>query len=146
MAFQSTTHKHLGMILDTKMDFQEHLKDKLSKISKTIRLLGKLHKILTTFLLFLQYGSLLSDPILTMATLYMTKHIIPHFIKTSEIQTNSELAITGITRGTSKEKLYQKLRLESLSKKRWYQKLCCFYKIFNKQSPTYLLNITSLSN
>ena len=126
MAFQSTTHKHLGMILDTKMDFQKHLKDKLSKISKTIRLLGKLHKILTTLLLLLQYGSLLSDPILTMAALYMTKHIIPHFIKTSEIQTNSELAITGIIRGTSKEKLYQKLRLESLSKKTMVSKTLLF--------------------
>ena len=42
---QSTTHKHLGMILDTKLDFQEHFKDKLSKISKTMGLLKKLHKI-----------------------------------------------------------------------------------------------------
>ena len=38
---QSTTYKHLGMILDTKLDFQEHLKDKLTKISKTIGLLRK---------------------------------------------------------------------------------------------------------
>ena len=35
------------MILDTKLDFQEHLKDKLSKISKTIGLLRKLQKTLT---------------------------------------------------------------------------------------------------
>ena len=48
VVIQSTTHKHLvGMILDTKLDFQEHLKDKLSKISKTIGLLRKLQKILT---------------------------------------------------------------------------------------------------
>ena len=33
-AIQSTTPKHLGMISDTQLDFQEHLKDKLSKISK----------------------------------------------------------------------------------------------------------------
>ena len=26
VVIQSTTHKHLGMILDTKLDFQEHLK------------------------------------------------------------------------------------------------------------------------
>ena len=47
VVIQSTNHKHLGMILDTKLDFQEHLKDKLSKISKTIGLLRKLQKILT---------------------------------------------------------------------------------------------------
>ena len=52
---QSTTHKHLGMILDTKLDSQEHLKDKLSKISKTIGLLRKLQKILTRPPLFTIY-------------------------------------------------------------------------------------------
>ena len=35
------------MILSTKLDFQEHLKGKLRKISQTIGLLGKLRKLLT---------------------------------------------------------------------------------------------------
>ena len=35
------------MILDTKLNFQEHLTCKLSKISKTIGLFRKLNKILT---------------------------------------------------------------------------------------------------
>ena len=46
------------------------------------------------------------------------------------------LAITGTIRGTSKGKLYQELGLESPELRRSY-----FYEIFNKQSPTYLLNI-----
>ena len=58
---QSANHKNLGMIFDTKLDFQEYLKDKLSRISKTI---------------------------------------------------------TGATRRTSKEKLYQELGLKSLEKRR----------------------------
>ena len=41
VAIISLPHKHLGMILDTKLDSQEYLKDKLSKISKTT---GKLKK------------------------------------------------------------------------------------------------------
>ena len=47
VVIQSTNHKHVGMILDTSLDFQEYLKDKLSRISKTIGLLRKLQKILT---------------------------------------------------------------------------------------------------
>ena len=47
VVIQSTNHKHLGMILDTSLDFQEYLKDKLSRISKTIGLLRKLQNILT---------------------------------------------------------------------------------------------------
>ena len=57
VVIQSTTHKRLGMILDTKLDFQEHLKDKLSKISKTIGLLRKLQKILTRPPLLTTYKS-----------------------------------------------------------------------------------------
>ena len=53
------------------------------------------------------------------------------------------LLFTGAIRGTSKEKLYQELKLESLGKGRWYRKLCYFYKILNKQSPTILLNVIS---
>ena len=41
VVIQPINHKHLGMILDTKLNFQEHLQDKLSKISKTIGLLRK---------------------------------------------------------------------------------------------------------
>ena len=38
--------KHLGMILDNKLNFQEHFKNILNKINKTIGLLRKLQNIL----------------------------------------------------------------------------------------------------
>ena len=63
-----------------------------------------------------------------------------------KIQYNSALSIIGVIRETSAEKIYQELGLESLEKRRWYQKLCYFYKIFNKHSLTYLLNITPVSS
>ena len=43
---QSLTQKYLGMFLDTKLDFQEHLKSIFSKVNKTTGLLRKLHHIL----------------------------------------------------------------------------------------------------
>ena len=63
-----------------------------------------------------------------------------------KIQYNSALGITGAIRGISKEKLCQELGLESFEKRRWYQKLCYFYKIFNKKSPLYILNIIPVSS
>ena len=65
--------------------------------------------------------------------------------KIESVQYNSALAITGTIRGTSKEKLYHELGLETLEKRRWYRKLCCFFKIFRNQSPEYLFNIVLTS-
>ena len=99
VVIQSTNHEHLVMVLDTKLDFQEHLKDKLSRISKTIGLLRKWPH--------LDYGDIIYD-----------KAYNSSFDQNLEkIQYNSVLAITGAIRGTSKENLYQELGLESLSKK-----------------------------
>ena len=51
------------------------------------------------------------------------------------------LAITGGIRGTSKEKLYQDIGLQSLQLRRWYRKLGMFYKIFKSKSPQYLFKL-----
>ena len=47
VVIQSTTHKLVLMILDTKLEFYQHLKSKLIQISKKIGLLRKLQKTLT---------------------------------------------------------------------------------------------------
>ena len=57
------------------------------------------------------------------------------------IQYNACLAITGAIRGTSREKIYQELGLESLQLRRWYRKLCLFYKIFKNEHPKYLFHL-----
>ena len=134
------------MILDTKLDFQEHLKDKLSKISKTIGLLRKLQKILTRPPLLTIYKSFIRPHLDYDDIIYDKAYNSSFHQNLEKIQYNSALAITGAIRGTSKEKLYQELGLESLEKRRWYRKLCYFCKIFNKQSPTYLLNVIPVSS
>ena len=45
------------------------------------------------------------------------------------IQYNAALAITGTIRGSSREKLYQELGLESLHDRQWHRKLCFYYQI-----------------
>ena len=44
-------------------------------------------------------------------------------------------------RETSREKLHHELGFESLVSRRWYRKLCCFYKVFKTQSPRYLFEV-----
>ena len=55
--------------------------------------------------------------------------------KLASVQYNAALAITGAIRGTSRDRIYQEL---GLGKRRWYRRLCLFWKIVNGKSPIYL--------
>ena len=61
--------------------------------------------------------------------------------KLESIQYNACSAITGSIRGTSKEKLYQEIGLESLQLRCGYRKLGMFYKIFKSKSPQCLFKL-----
>ena len=63
--------------------------------------------------------------------------------KLEKIQRNAcvSITITGGIRHTSKEKIYQELGLESLESRRWFSKLCFFFKILKNKSPDYLFRI-----
>ena len=57
--FQSSSQKHLGMILDSKLNFLEHLQNVTNKINKTIGLLRKLrHSISRSALLTIYKSSI----------------------------------------------------------------------------------------
>ena len=56
------------------------------------------------------------------------------------------LTIIGAIRGTSREKTYRELRLESFQQRRWYGKLCLFFKAYKNQCPKYLFDIIPRSN
>ena len=43
---EAKSQKQLGIVLDNRLPFEEHLKIILNKVNKTIGLLGKLHNIL----------------------------------------------------------------------------------------------------
>ena len=138
---QTSLQKHLGMFLDSKLNFSEHLKTIFQKTNNTIGLLRKFQALLprasltTIYKSFirphLDYGDVTYDQTFTM--LFQQK--------LETIQDNAVLAITGAIRGSSKELLYQELGLETRQKRRWCRKLCCFFKILNSQSPKYLYSI-----
>ena len=61
--------------------------------------------------------------------------------KLESVQYNAALAITGVIGGSSREKLYQELGLESLKSWQWYQKLCLFFNLKKNKQPSYLFDI-----
>ena len=60
--------------------------------------------------------------------------------KLESIQYNAALAIAGAIRGSSREKLCQKLGFESLQQRRWFRTICYFFLIPKNQSPKYLFD------
>ena len=62
--------------------------------------------------------------------------------KIESVQYKAALAITGAIHGTSYEKIYQELGLESLKSRRWYRLLSFMFKTMKKEAPNYLLNWT----
>ena len=138
---QSQSQKHLGMFLDSKLDFSEHFNNTLKKINKTIGLLRKLRYSLPRSALVTIYKSFIRPHIDYGDIVYDQAYNDSFHEKLESIQYNASLAITGAIRGTSRNKLYQELGLESLQHRRWYRKLTTFYKIVTNQSPPYLFNL-----
>ena len=81
-----------------------------------------------------------------MVTLFTTKGNTSFHQRLESLQYNAALATTGAICGTSKEKLYNELGLESLQNRRWYRKLSFLYKVIANQSPSYLFNIIPRKN
>ena len=66
--------------------------------------------------------------------------------KIQSIQHNPTSATTGAIRGRSREKNYQEIGLKSLQQRRWYRKLCLFFKILKNQCPKSLSDKIPQSN
>ena len=66
--------------------------------------------------------------------------------KLESYQYMAALAMTGAIKGSSTEKRYQELVIEHLRSRRWFRKLCLFYKIIKSNSPSYLFNLIPSSS
>ena len=138
----TNSHKHLGMILDSKLNFRNHLSEKINKTNKGI---GTIRRLLYNFLPrasliniykffirpHLDYGDIIYDNSSNVTFSQMIE----------SVQYNAALAITGAIRGSSRDKLYHELGLESLHDRRWYRKLCFYYNIRHKNCPLYLTEL-----
>ena len=142
---QSLTQKHLGKYLDTKLDFQEHLKNIFSKDNKIIGLLRKLYHILPRSPLFAIYKSFIISHLDYGDMIYDQAYNASFHQKLDPVQYKAALAITGAIRGTSKEKLHDEQGLGALEKRRWCIKLYCFFKSFIYKCWKCLFNIISTS-
>ena len=133
---QTPLLKHLGMYLDPKLYFLEHPKNIQAKVNKSIALLRKLQTILPRPTLLTIYKAFIRPHLDYGDTIHDQAYNDSFHQKLESIQYNAALAITGVIRDTSSEKLYLELGLESLQQRRWYHKLCTFLKLSKKSLLT----------
>lgn len=66
--------------------------------------------------------------------------------KPESIQYNAWLALSGTIRQMSKDEIYQEISFESLQHRRWYRRICSFYKILKLENLDYLFRIVLEGN
>ena len=113
---------------------------KTSKANKGIEIIKRLSHILPRKSLITSCKSFIRPHLDYRDVIYDQPNNESFCSKVELIQDNGAFAITGAVRGTSQSKLYTELRLESLKFRRWFRRLCTFFKIKIYGKPEYLLN------
>ena len=138
---QASSQKHLGVTLDVKLIFDEHLNNVLNKVNKTTGLLHKLQNLLSRSILITIYKAFIRPHLNYGDIIYDQAYNSSSHEKLESIENNACLALTGAIRDSSKEKVSQELSFESLRARRWFIKLCLFNKVLNSEHPLYLFNL-----
>ena len=132
---QTNSQKHLGVTLDLKLTFEEHLLNVFKTVNRTIGLIRKLQNVLPRISLVTIYKAFVRPHLDYGDILYDQAFNNSFHDRLESIQYNTCLAITGAIRGTSREELYQELGLEPLRLRRLCRKLCLFCKVFKNEHP-----------
>ncbi len=131
------SHKHLGLILDEKLTFAEHVQEAIKKAKRGIGIIRFLSKYVPRNVLD-QIYTLYVRPHLDYGDIIYHDQSISHSHKLESTHYKAALAVSGAWKGTSKDRLLEELGWETLSNRRWYHRLCLFYKMVNDQTPQHL--------
>ena len=141
----AVSQKHLDLVLDFKLDFNEHISNKINKCNKIIVIMKKLslfllRKILQTYKSF-------GRPNLDDADIILDKPFNESFkTKIEMIQYRAALVTTGAIKGTLRDRLDQEIGLESPADRRSSRKIFFLHKIMNGLLPSYLQSYLSHYN
>ena len=114
------------MHLDEKLNFNNHVKEKIAKANKVIGLICKLAHVLPRQSLLTIYKSFIR-PHLDYGDIIYDQPNNESFCNLIEnVQYNAALAITVAIKGTSQLKIYNEYGIESLKFRRWFRHVCIF--------------------
>ena len=116
-------HEHIGLILDETLNFAEHLKKAIIKASSGIGIIRFLSKYVYRDVLDQMYKL----------------HMRPYLDYADVVYHNQNSSLMSKLESTQyvADKLFEELGWESLAHRRWYRRLCLFYKIMNNGTLEY---------
>ena len=132
---RASYQRHIGIILDEKLNFKQHVDNAILKVDKGMSVIKKLRHSLPRKSLITIYKALLRPLIDYGDIIYDQPQNESFCEKLESVQYKAALAITGAIQGTSREKIYKELGLELLKNRRWYKRFCCMFKIMNEEAP-----------
>ena len=124
----SPCQKHLGLVLDSKLSFNEYVNQKINKCNRMLGLMKRLSLALSRKQLLTIYKTFVRSHLDYADIIYEKRFNEKLKGKLEKVQYPAELIITGAKKGTSREGLYKELGLEPLCDRRWYHKLVFFHK------------------
>ena len=140
----------MGLVLDSKLNFECHLEDKLAKPRSGIGLMKQLkqwvsHQVLDNiYKLYvrphLDYADIVYHQATEGATIFNHEITNPVMKNVESIQYEAARVVSGAWKGTNRDKLYQNLGWESTNDRRIMRKLCIFYETIDTKFPNYLYN------
>jgi hypothetical protein len=136
---RGNSHKHLGLILDEKLTFQEHLTGVIVKCNSLLNPLKALkqtvqskhlERLYFSFILpHLEYGSIIFDS--------ANASILA---KLEQIHYRAALIVSGCIWGSNRTKVFKCLDWMTLEQRRVEKKLVLMYDIENRHITTYVLD------
>ena len=144
-------HKHLGLILDSKLSFAKHISEKISTARKGIGIIKHLSPYLPLksrdqifkmhirpHLDYCDFIYHIPSKVRELDT-FDSSHTLNYQMHALEsTQYQAALAVSGAWKGTSRSKIYDELGWETLDHRRMFRRLTQFYKIMNGLTPEYL--------
>ncbi len=134
---RNVSTKHLGIILDEKLSFRQHISAAITKAKKGMGIMNFLAKHVNREVLNMTY-KMHVRPHLEYGDVIYHNQSKEAMSLLERIQYQAGLIVSGCWQGTSKIKLYDELGWESLDERRKFHRLSCYFKIKNNLAPDYL--------
>ena len=129
VARKSST-KHLGVILDERLSFREHVKEAIEKAKRCLALMRFLAKYVSSSILEKNYFMYVRPHLDYGDVIYHDQNKDMMNLLES-LQYQAGLIITNCWKGTNKLKFYEELGWDSLSQRRTSRRLTLYYTIVN---------------